>query len=213
MQLTIKRINDRLEIKKSTFSPSVQTIPEAFIVYIDTIDRIECEFISFKSYINEQFYTIKLKKKLNEYIFDIIPIKDPRIDEDTDQLINRITTKYLVADETENFNLEEFDSEKKMILSILLEISKIESKLESLDKILEKRIEITENAFKSLEDTLEERFFEKKDLNLLGLLTNASKIDLVILFVILLSLVVVADTINVKGHIRDYLDDPTYLAD
>lgn len=213
MQLTIKEKDDRLEIIRISSELNLRTIPETFVNYIQHIRKIECESIYFKTYINGQFYHVKLKKELSEYIFNLIPVKDPRADEDTDQLIHRITKKYLADDGIDDIDVDNFDSEKKMILSILLEMGKIESRLESLDRIIEKRIEVTEDAFKSLENTLEEKYIEKKDVNIIGLLTNASKLDLVILFVVLLGLVIVVDTINIKRYIREYLDDPAYLVD
>lgn len=196
-------------------------LPKTFKEYLSILSQLNCEGISFKYNRSEQMYRVEIKKTYNEYLF-ICKQLGEKFGKDTDEIFQNITEKYCTIDELSDLSTQ-ISSEKKMILSIFLKLQNISGELESAlkwqskmeDKIITYQEKMEDRIAKfqdKIDAKLETCYLEKEDLSLLNLLSKMPKIDLFILFLILLIAVIFVDQMDIKGKLKDTLDDkPTEL--
>jgi hypothetical protein len=185
-------------------------LPIVFMKYLEVIRKVECESLFFKYSHNDSFYRIQLKQTYNEYIFKSQIIESDVVGKDTDQIFKDITEKYCNLSELTDLD-DQISSEKRMILSIFLELKSIKKDLDNADKWREKMEHKIENWQEDLEKEFKSSYLEKSELSLLNLLMAMPRLEMILFITIILGLVIIVDQVNIKTLFDGVKNDPTQL--
>lgn len=221
MQIKVEYRNNQIKILENSSNILANgRLPTIFVHYLELIDKIEVETVSFKYLHEDIFYSVKIEKNYTEYYFKFKRINTEGLGKDTDQIFQEATERYGIAELPELDN--QISYKERMLLSMFFDLREIKKELterdnwqDDLENKMNKWQDNFENKMLKWQDTFEHKldacYLEKEDLSILKLFSQASKIELAIALAVILGFVIIVDNVDIDGFFDRLSDDPTPL--